>query len=315
MQWLAGEWHFRRIFVDELRARGLPVEPVSFSLQGKVELHSRLKAAFEYAITPNGNLTLHARRDDHVDSLALAARPPDATPVRAGAAGRPTHASLLPSSRGMVGPVTPGPFGPFPGKRRLRRAYEEGPAPAAAGGSKARLAGARGRVTTTRWPARKVKTPVGPFLAVDPETAFWFLSSTAQAGAALAGLGIVAYVFLLRRTRDDLLAARTVEMGKIRVAVVRGVRTSRPLAWATRVYLTGATLALTLLLFVQPREPVSLGIEVGTYAALGLILAGNAGLVLFLRDPWRFLRDQVEVSTAGKLEIRRTDSKETGEEE
>ncbi len=103
MQWLDSEWRFRKIYVDasahalvdELRARGLPVEAVSFSLQGKVELHGRLKAAFEarkltiprlpdllrelaafeYAITPKGNLTLHARRDDFVDSLALAARP------------------------------------------------------------------------------------------------------------------------------------------------------------------------------------------------------------------------------------------------
>ncbi len=101
--WLHCEWHFRRIYVDasahalvdELRARGLPVEAISFSLQGKVELHSRLKAAFEarrltiprhldllrelaafeYAITPKGNLTLHGGRDDHVDSLALAAKP------------------------------------------------------------------------------------------------------------------------------------------------------------------------------------------------------------------------------------------------
>ncbi len=101
--WLHGEWGFRRIYVDasahalvdELRARGLPVDAVSFSLQGKVELHSRLKAAFEarkltiprlpdllrelaafeYAITPKGNLTLHGGRDDHVDALALAARP------------------------------------------------------------------------------------------------------------------------------------------------------------------------------------------------------------------------------------------------
>ena len=31
-------------------------------------------AASEFAITPKGNLTFHARRDDHVDSLALAAR-------------------------------------------------------------------------------------------------------------------------------------------------------------------------------------------------------------------------------------------------
>ncbi len=155
---------------------------------------------------------------------------------------------------------------------------------------------------------------------MDPETAFWFLSSTAQAGAALAGLGIVAYVFLLRRTREDLLAAQTWAVGKNRlgrvgVADVQGVRRSRPLAWATRLHLSGVTLALTFLLFVQPGGPVPWPVELGAYVAIAFLLAGNVGLVLFLRDPWRFLRDQVPVSDAGKLEIRRTDPREAGEEE
>lgn len=80
--------------VDSLRERGLSVEDVSFSLQGKIELHSRLKSAFEggriviprhpdllrqlasfrYKITDAGNLTLHGGRDDYVDSLALSGR-------------------------------------------------------------------------------------------------------------------------------------------------------------------------------------------------------------------------------------------------
>lgn len=46
-------WRFKRIFVDasshavvdSLRAHHLPVQPISFSLQGKMELYSRLKAA------------------------------------------------------------------------------------------------------------------------------------------------------------------------------------------------------------------------------------------------------------------------------
>ncbi len=77
-----------------LRAGGLR-PPQRLGLAELDELHSRLKAAFEarrltiprlpdllrelsgfeYAITPKGNLTLHGGRDDHVDSLALAARP------------------------------------------------------------------------------------------------------------------------------------------------------------------------------------------------------------------------------------------------
>jgi hypothetical protein len=105
VEWLHGLWRFRRIYSDAsahavndlLRAKALPVEPVSFSLQSKVELYSRLKAAleadrltlpqhagllrelstFEYRISPQGNLLLHASaggHDDFPDSLALAAR-------------------------------------------------------------------------------------------------------------------------------------------------------------------------------------------------------------------------------------------------
>ena len=103
--WLHGLWRFRRIYSDAsahavndlLRSKSLPVEPVTFSLQGKVELYSRLKAAleadrlvlpqhaallrelstFEYRISTSGNLLLHAvegGHDDYPDSLALAAR-------------------------------------------------------------------------------------------------------------------------------------------------------------------------------------------------------------------------------------------------
>src|SRR5207253_102723 len=103
--WLHGLWRFRRIYSDAsahavndlLRAKSIPVEPVSFSLQGKVELYGRLKATleadrlvlpqhaallrelstFEYRISTSGNLLLHASaggHDDFPDSLALAAR-------------------------------------------------------------------------------------------------------------------------------------------------------------------------------------------------------------------------------------------------
>lgn len=102
--WLHGLWSFRRIFSDAsnhavndlLRSRSLPVEPVVFTVPSKVELFGRLKNAmeagrlvlpnhpdllrelstFEYRISEAGNLLLHhvaGGRDDHPDSLALAA--------------------------------------------------------------------------------------------------------------------------------------------------------------------------------------------------------------------------------------------------
>ncbi|MEE9197944.1 MAG: hypothetical protein V3U45_07345 [bacterium] len=50
------------------------------------------------------------------------------------------------------------------------------------------------------------------------------------------------------------------------------------------------------------------------YVAITFLLAGNAGLVLFLRDPWRFLHDQVEVGDPRPLRLR-VGPEETGEEE
>lgn len=124
--WLHGLWRFRRIYSDAsahavndlLRANSLPVEPVSFSLQSKVELYSRLKAAleadrltlpqhagllrelstFEYRISPQGNLLLHTStggHDDFPDSLALAARTLTRERGRAGPALMPWGAEVL----------------------------------------------------------------------------------------------------------------------------------------------------------------------------------------------------------------------------
>ncbi len=80
---------------EECFAPGGLRPPQRLGLAELDELHGRLKAAFEarrltiprlpdllrelaafeYAIMDRGNLTLHGDRDDHVDSLALAARP------------------------------------------------------------------------------------------------------------------------------------------------------------------------------------------------------------------------------------------------
>ncbi len=132
--WLHGLWRFRRIYSDAsahavndlLRAKGLPVEPVTFSLPSKVELYSRLKAAleadkltlpqqanllrelasFEYRISASGNLMLHAAaggHDDFPDSLALASR--TLTRER----GKPGPV-VFPSTWSTLGPASPRPL-------------------------------------------------------------------------------------------------------------------------------------------------------------------------------------------------------------
>jgi hypothetical protein len=105
VSWLNDQWRFVRVYSDAtafavndaLTAHGVPIEPIQFSQQGKVELYARLKAAmeagrlvipnhpdllrelstFEYKISDLGNLLLHhvaGGHDDFPDSLALAAR-------------------------------------------------------------------------------------------------------------------------------------------------------------------------------------------------------------------------------------------------
>ncbi len=150
---------------------------------------------------------------------------------------------------------------------------------------------------------------------MDPETAFWLLSTTAQAAAALAGRGIVAWVFALRRTREDLLAARRAGAKVGRALVVRGVKSARPLAWGARLHLVSVAMSLFFLSTVQTGLPTPWSVDAGAYIALGLLIAGNAGLVLFLRDPWRFLRDQVEVTDSRPLEFHLSGPEEPGEEE
>jgi hypothetical protein len=103
--WLDRTWRFTRIYSDAsnhaendlLRAKGVSVESVNFTVGSKIELFGRLKNAmeagkitlpqhpdllrelstFRYRISPTGNLLLHhveGGHDDYVDSLGLAAR-------------------------------------------------------------------------------------------------------------------------------------------------------------------------------------------------------------------------------------------------
>ncbi len=156
---------------------------------------------------------------------------------------------------------------------------------------------------------------------MDPETAFWFLSATAQASAALAGLAAVAYVFVLQRTREDYQTAQQWatgkdRMGRLGVVHVRGMRTVKDLARAAVFYLLAAVNSLSLLALVSPGSPVTQGVRIGMATTAVFVLAGSVSLTFFLLRPWRYIRDQVTMSDAGPLKVVRPPSPdEPGEEE
>ncbi len=156
---------------------------------------------------------------------------------------------------------------------------------------------------------------------MDPETAFWFLSATAQASAALAGLATVAYVFILQRTREDYQTARQWAAGKDRtgrlgVIHVRGMRTVKDLARAAVFFLFAAVNSLSLLALVSPGSPVSLGVTIGMVTAAVFVLAGFVSLTFFLLKPWRYIQDQVSMRDAGPMKVTRVPGPdEPGEKE
>ena len=74
--------------------------------------------------------------------------------------------------------------------------------------------------------------------AMEPDTAFWILSSAAQAAAALAGLSALLLVFILRETKREL-AEDDVAWGYDRL--VERIPFFRLLSVGTVLYLTAAS--------------------------------------------------------------------------
>ncbi|MFQ5909735.1 MAG: hypothetical protein ACE5IJ_03325 [Thermoplasmata archaeon] len=110
---------------------------------------------------------------------------------------------------------------------------------------------------------------------MQPDTAFWVLSSIAQSSAALAGLTALLLVFVLtqgskeREPEEDLTFYELL-----------GRFPPRLLAMGTGLYLLAVVVPLGTMGNVVPGDaPVSLGVEVAAFLSIVLIGAGSLALV------------------------------------
>ncbi len=120
---------------------------------------------------------------------------------------------------------------------------------------------------------------------MEPETAFWVLSTIAQSAAALAGLSALLLVFILRETKREI-AEDDVAWGYDQL--VQRIPYFRLLSVGTVLYLAAVILSLGVLTSVSPGSPVGLAVDIIALLSLGLIGAGSATLVIFIWRPVRW---------------------------
>ena len=115
---------------------------------------------------------------------------------------------------------------------------------------------------------------------MQPETAFWLLSATAQSSAALTGLAALLWVFFRRAWNETILAPSSGprEVGRLRserwALVLHGSSVS------VLVFVVALGISLTTLGFVSPgNNPVGLLIMVLAISSVNLTLLG--GLIMF----------------------------------
>lgn len=112
---------------------------------------------------------------------------------------------------------------------------------------------------------------------MQPETAFWMLSTIAQASAALAGITALLLVFLLTQAARD-----QGENGKFGLSLIISADLQL-VAFATGAFLLAVIVSISALGGVTPGpEPVGLAVLTAAYSALGLVAAASFLLVLFL---------------------------------
>ncbi len=110
---------------------------------------------------------------------------------------------------------------------------------------------------------------------MQPDTAFWVLSSIAQSSAALAGLTALVLVFVLTEGSKEREPGEELTLYEL-----LGRFPPRLLALGTGLYLLAVVVPLGAMGSVVPGDaPVSLGVEVTAFLSIGLIGAGSFVLV------------------------------------
>ncbi len=117
---------------------------------------------------------------------------------------------------------------------------------------------------------------------MEPDTAFWILSSIAQSSAALAGLSALLLVFAITAAQRDIDLPFEVGIYE----VLRSVPFFRILATGTVLYLAAVIISLGAIGAVTAVvAPVAMEVIVATYLSMALLGAGSFALVLFVLTP------------------------------
>lgn len=131
---------------------------------------------------------------------------------------------------------------------------------------------------------------------MQPQTAYWILSTIAQASAALAGLTALLLVFIVREVKREFRVPMDVALGY----VLSAIPLYRSLAVGTVAYLVAAVGSVATLWWVTPGSaPVGVWVQLLVVFWIGLMGAGSLGLVLFVFLPRRWV-DEPKVTEARK---------------
>ncbi len=139
---------------------------------------------------------------------------------------------------------------------------------------------------------------------MQPDAAFWALSSIAQSSAALAGLTALLLVFVLT------LAARGLGM-PLEVGITELLRRV-PLSWTlgagTFLYLMSVLVALTFIGTVDPGiDPVAPEVALAVVFSLALLAGGSIALTTFILNPrkWFETREHREKRRETKRRLKK----------
>ena len=115
---------------------------------------------------------------------------------------------------------------------------------------------------------------------MQPETAFWLLSATAQSAAALAGLAAILWVFFRRGWREELVGPSSFPGEVARRRSERWSLLLHGSSVTVLVFVVALGISLTTLGLVSPgNDPVVLPIMVLAILSVSLTILG--GLIMF----------------------------------